>query len=137
MTTRLDISNQIETDLKDKVQSSRGYNFTPSEIKRGLHRFNDFSLKPAVGFSLINDIPEGSGEARKLTYVFYGYTDTSDWANSDDIYKLLADIEDFILSEEDNTFFKCAYIQEINVVEGGISQPLNSFEMYVEFTFDI
>ena len=135
MSTRLEISNTLESDMKENIQASRGYNFTPSEIKRGLHRFNDFSLKPAIGFSLVNDVPDGIGTARILTYVIYGYTDTSDWANSDDIYKLLDDVESFIGSE-DNTFHYCSYVQEINVVEGGVSQPLNSFELYVELTLE-
>jgi hypothetical protein len=136
MSSRLDISNQIEKDLKDSLQASRGYNFTPAEIKRGLHKFNDFSLKPSIGFSLVSDVPDGIGSARIFTYVFYGYTDTSDWENSDDIYKLLEDIEDF-MDSDDNTYKSCGYIQEINIVEGGTSQPVNSFEMFVDFTFDL
>jgi hypothetical protein len=136
MTTRLDISNQIEEDLKDSLKTTRGYNFTPAEIRRGVHKFNDFKIKPAIGFDFINEVPDGIGVARIITYRFYGFTDTSQWSNSDDIYKLLEDIETFIEST-DNTYHYCSYIQDIVMVEGGVSQPINRFEMFVDFTFDI
>src|SRR5210317_1561631 len=61
MTSRLDISNQLEQDFK-KIDAGRGYNLTPADIRRGLHKFNDFEVKPALAFALTGDEPDDDAD---------------------------------------------------------------------------
>jgi len=137
MTSRLDISNQLEQDFK-KIDAGRGYNLTPADIRRGLHKFNDFEVKPALAFALTGDEPDedsdGRNTARWLNYMVYGYTDTSDMGNSDDIYKLLDDVEDFLLST-DNTYQSCTEIGEIEIIEGGVGVPINFFSLIFRIAY--
>jgi hypothetical protein len=134
MSTRLDIADQIGEDLK-KIDAARGYNLTPADIKRGLHKWNDFAVKPAIGYTLIRDLPdEDSSEARWMEWAIYGYVDTSSIGNSGDIYKLLDDIETLIEST-DFFYVNCSDIQDIELFEGGVSTPINSLILRLRIAY--
>jgi hypothetical protein len=137
MPTRLDVSNQIEADLK-KIDTSHGYNVDVSEVKRGFNKWNDFQLKPAIGFILQRDIAdeqsEGRDTVRWLEYFIYGYTDSSHIGNSDEIYKLLDDVET-LLDSEDFFYKTCCEIGDVEVVEGGVSNPVNSFLLNIRIAY--
>ena len=139
MTERLTILNQIEEDLNDKLKVTNGYNFTPAAIKRGLFKWTDFPSKPAVCFTLVGDEPleeELYGEgARWLMFFFYGYHVTDGMGVSDNIQNLAQDCEDFLAST-DNTYVNDTMIGNMEVLEGGVSSPLNSFIIEVRILYD-
>lgn len=126
---RLTILNQLEEDLKE-IKSTRGYNFTPVEVARGLHKWNDFPVKPVIGFTHFRDEADedaDSGDiARWLYFYGYGYTETDGNGNTDDIHNLAQDFEDF-LNSTDNTYTEETMIGDIEIKEGGVSDPVNAF----------
>lgn len=139
MTERITILNQIEEDLNDKLKPTNGYNFQPASIKRGLHKWTDFPVKPAVCFTLVGDEPhelEEYGEgARWLMFFFYGYHVTDGMGKTDNIQNLAQDVEDFLAST-DNTYVSDTMIGPLEVLEGGVSSPINSFILEVRILYD-
>lgn len=139
MTERLTILDQIEEDLIDKLKATNGYNFTPAAIKRGLYKWTDFTDKPVVCFTLVADEPhelEEYGEgSRWLHFLFYGYALTDGMGNTDNIHNLSQDVEDF-LSSSDNSFLSDTMIGSMEVLEGGVSSPVQSFILEVRILYD-
>ena len=135
MSTRLDVANQIGEDLK-KIDAAKGYNLTPAAVLRGLHKWNDFAVKPAIGYTLVRDLPdEDSHTARWMEWAIYGYVDTSSIGNSGDIYKLLDDIETLIDSTDDFFYSNCSEIEDIELFEGGVSTPINSLILRLRIAY--
>ena len=139
MTDRLTILDQIEEDLNDKLKPTNGYNFQPASIRRGLHKWTDFPEKPAVCFTLVGDEPhelEEFGEGRRwLHFFFYGYHVTDGMGVTDNIQKLAQDVEDF-LDSDDNTYTEATMIGNLEVLEGGVSSPTNSFILEVRILYN-
>ena len=129
MTTRLSIVNQIEEDLK-KIKISRGYKHEPVEIKRGLYRWVDFPTKPALCFSLYmdeDDVDSLSGDlARWLKLYFYGFIETDGLGDTTRVQEFEEDVENF-LNSTDNTYKLNTLIGNVEIKEGGVNDPINSF----------
>ena len=140
MTIRQTILDQIQDDLNDKLKPTNGYNFQPTEIKRGLFKWTDFTDKPVVCFTLVGDEPheleEAGINARWLNFLFYGYHVTDGMGVSDNIQKLTQDVEDFLTST-DNTYVEGTMVGAIEVLEGGVSSPVNSFIIDVRILYDV
>ena len=138
MTERLDIITQIENDLKDKIKVSRGYKTEPAEIKRGFNKWTDFIVKPGIGFSMAGDEPDINSESgfiiRWFKVFFYGYAETDGAGNTDAIYNLLQDMEDFLMSS-DFTYTGNVEILDIDIREGGASDQINFFLMETRIAY--
>jgi hypothetical protein len=138
MTERLDIANQILTDLKDKIKVSRGYKTQPAKVVRGFYKWTDFILKPAIGFSMAGDIPDTESESgvviRWFRVFFYGYASTDGAGKTDAIYDLLQDVEDFLMSA-DFTYYGNTEIGDIDIREGGVSDEINFFLMETRIAY--
>lgn len=133
MTVRKDILDNIESDLKDKIKSTRGYNITPVAVKRGVHKWNDFPVKPVIGFTMFRDEADEealSGEIiRWISIYFYGYAETSGLegtGNTDQIHDLAQDMEDFLMSS-DFRYTEQTLIGDTEIKEGGVSDRVNAF----------
>jgi hypothetical protein len=131
MATRLDIRQQILEDLS-KIKVSRGYKHQPAQIVAGFYKWTDFIVKPAIGFSMAGDVPDEFSEAgqmiRWFKVFFYGYAQTDGAGNTNTIYEVLQDVEDF-LSSTDFTYYNNTEIGDIDIREGGVSDPINFFLM--------
>lgn len=130
MTERLVICDQIESDLRNNLTSENGYEHTPVEIKRGIHKWDDFIVKPVVCFTLITDVPDEDNldgfDARWIGFMFYIYSQTDGAGNTDQIFEMLEDLENFLQNETDFTYSKQTLISDIEVKEGGSSDPINT-----------
>ena len=130
MTERQDILDQILTDLQDKIKVSRGYKQQPVDIKRGMHKWNDFPIKPVVCFTMFRDEADEESESgeimRWLSVYFYGYAETDGIGNTDQIQELAQDVENFLMST-DFSYTSKTLIADTEIKEGGVSDPVNSF----------
>ena len=130
MTTRLIVLNQIEQDLNDNLHSANDYNWTPAEIKRGIHKWDDFIVKPVICFTLTADRPDGDQEygadARWLEIFFYIYAQTDGGETPIQIHEMLEDLENFLQNTEHFTYSNQTLIEDVEVLEGGSSSPINT-----------
>ena len=140
MTTRLDVLDQILEDLKNNLTRANGYNHTPAEIKRGYYVWEDFLLKPAIGFSMDTDIPADDqlyGEdTRFISVFFYIYSQTDGAGNTDQIYEMLEDLENFFQSSDHFTYQEQILIEDAQLLEGGVSQPINTAILQTQILYE-
>ncbi len=130
MTTRLTVLNQIETDLNNNLHTANDYNWTPVEIKRGIHKWDDFIVKPVICFTLASDRADEDQEygedARWLEVFFYIYSQTDGSESPTQIHEMLEDLENFLQNTTHFTYSNQTLIGDIEVLEGGISSPVNT-----------
>jgi len=143
MDQRNELLYQIETDIKEKLTKVNGYNFTPAVVKRGIHSWNDFQIKPAICFTFIDEKPYESGnyqktysniDTKEIRLMFYGYND-SEYGNSDMIFTMAADMETFLKSS-DMTENEDMIVNGLEIKEAGSSDPINSFLMDVSLIYN-
>ena len=127
------------TDLKDNLKITNDYTYEPVEVKRGLFKWTDFPNKPVVCFTTVADEPHeldeyGAG-ARWLRLLFYGYLEDDGLGNTDAIQLWLQDVENFLDNPLHNTYQTDTWIGNIEVLEGGVSSPINSFIIEVSILY--
>jgi len=135
---------QIENDLKEKLTVVNGYDFTPVSIKRGIYNFQDFEgLMPAICFTFISESPFESDnyqmtyddiDTKSIILMFYGYAQTDGYGKSDLIYQMTANIETFLKSS-DMTYNEDVIINNIEIKEGGVTDPITSFLMETQIIY--
>ena len=140
MGVRKTILDQLLVDMQDNLSIAKGYNFTPIDIKRGIFKWGDFTDKPVVCFTAVRDEPHeleeyGAG-ARWLEIGIYGYMEDDGLGNSDKIQLLVQDVEDFLNNPLHHTYEPDTHIGGIEILEGGVSSPINSFIMEVRILYD-
>lgn len=137
MSIRNDILKQLKTDLS-KISTSRDYNTDPTEVRRGSYINEDFSIVPAISFRCYDDRKKnlfGRTGIRWLHVYVYGYADTDGLENTDDIYELADDVEDFLYST-DWTYTDDTEVGDMIVIEGGIQDPHSTFQLEVRIKYD-
>jgi len=139
MTNRLTILDQIEADLNNSLTSEKDYQHTPVEIKRGIHKWDDFLVKPVVCFTLTADLPDDDNQygedARWLTIMFYIYSQTDGGGSTNQIHEMVDDLETFIQSDH-FTYSDQTLILDIEVLEGGTSSPINTAIMQTRIIYE-
>lgn len=139
MTQRRTILDQIKTDIEDKWQANRGYNYTPIAVKRGNHKWNDFDVKPVICYSMFRDENDEDSEhgalVRWINLYIYGYADTDGNGNTDVIHDLAEDCENF-LNSTDFTYTNNTLIGDTEIFEGGLSNPINSFLITIKVMYE-
>lgn len=135
MSQRNIILNQLKTDMKNKISTANGYSTTPAEIRRGIHMFDDFSLKPAISFWNYRD-EKYEATIRQLYIYVYMYTDTDGLGDVDSIYDLADDVETFLYST-DHTNTNGTEVGDITIYEGGTSDPacLAQLEITIKYSY--
>ena len=141
MSTRNDILTALKNDIEDYIKSSRSpYKSDVAEVKRGWHKRETIVNFPCVCFTLdpsASDIVEEElfdSQIRMLIIYLYTYTDTDGYGDHSNIHQLIHDIEYFLnndFSYKDNT-----YIKDIVIVEGGITEPNSSGDMYINIRYE-
>ena len=137
MSERNTILTAIETEIKEKINSSNDYNSDLMEVRRGIAIFEEFTSKPAVAFWSKDDKSEegqfAGSDMRELTILFYGFCDT-DGYNADAIHNLLDDILYFL--QNDFTYKDDVYVGDIAIYEGGTSDLAMVFELEVHIKYE-
>ena len=132
MSTRMDIINQVKTDLVDKVKSARGYNSDLAEVILGIVSFDDLADRPAIGYWAFSDEKDDEylddNRHRMLNFILYGYTNTDGLGDYNSIYELADDIERFLMGS-DWTYTDCTLLQEIVVTVGGTDNERCMFDL--------
>jgi len=138
--TRMEILDQIEEDLKTKIIVTRGYNHTPVEVRRGLHKWTDFNDKPVVCFTVVRDEPDELSEAGSLArwiYIeFYGLAETDGLGETDVIHEVAQDVQNFLFST-DFTYTDVTEVGETLLKEGGVSDPINAFSISTRIMYEV
>ena len=97
---RKEIIEQLKTDLEDNLTAANGYIVQPTEVKRGVHSWNDFSVYPVVCFSVTGDTPADENEhgedIRVLKIIIYMYCQSDGDGNTEQINDMVEDIQDFL-----------------------------------------
>ena len=138
MSIRNTILKALKSDLT-KIQTSRDYNSDPVEIRRGIHLWEDFTMKPAISFWCYNDekLNEFGGTGiRYLNVYMYGYTDTDGLEDVDNIHNLADDVEDFLHSSTDWTYKKDTEVGDMVIYEGGVQDPASMFQLEIRIKYD-
>jgi len=135
---RKDIMIQIKSDLEDNLTTANSYAIQPVVVKQGVHMWNDFKGRmPSVHFTIINDEPyedefpstySDNDSARVINIIFYGYATTSGAGDSETIYDMSTDIENFLLSEH-FSYADNILLGKMEILEGGVSSPICAFNL--------
>lgn len=140
MTDRLTVLEQIESDVRNNLHSGNDYNHTPAEVKRGIHKWDDFIVKPVVCFTMTADAPadeQAYGEdARWMTLVFYIYSQTDGNGGTDQIFEMMEDLENFFQNTTHFTYSNQTLIGDIEVKEGGTSDPINTALITIQVLYE-
>lgn len=145
MDARNTLLYQLQKDIKDNLTKVNGYGHTPNEVKRGIYSWNDMEKHmPAILFTFINEKPYESPkyqmtyddvDTKAIKVMFYGYAKTDGYGKSDLIFQMAQDLSNFLTSD-DYTLFEDVIINDLEVKEGGISDPVNSFIMDVDLIYN-
>jgi hypothetical protein len=140
MTERLDVLDQIQSDLRTNLHSGNDYNHTPAEIKRGIHKWDDFIVKPVVCYTMTGDRPDTENEygedARWMSFMFYIYSQTDGNGGTDQIFEMLEDLETFFQSTTHFTYSNQTLIGDIEIKEGGSSDPINTAIIQIQILYE-
>ena len=140
MTDRLTVLEQIETDVRNNLTSGNDYNHTPAEVKRGIHAWADFIVKPVVCFTMVADSPadeQAYGEdTRWMTLMFYIYSQTDGKGGTDQIFEMMEDLENFLQNTTHFTYSNQTLIGDIEVKEGGSSDPINTAIITIQVLYE-
>lgn len=142
MSTRDDILEQLKEDLEDKLHSSdpNGYYTSDiSEVRRGVHHYDEAVNRPFIGFALEEDEMDeevfastGNDQVRYLRVNLYGYVDVS-LEDYDDLHALVRDVEYFF--KYDFTYARNTVIGNVRTIEGGVRYPVSYFDMEVTIQY--
>lgn len=144
MDNRNKILYQLQDDIKKNLTKLNGYHFTPAQIERGIISWNDVKSMPFIGFTFIREIKYvdekyqrsyDDTDTRSISIMIYGYCKTDGYGKSDLIFEMCNDVELFLESEH-NTKYNDTIINSIEIKEGGINDPTNSFLMDVSIIYD-
>jgi len=145
MDKRNTILYQIKDTIIDKLTKLNGYNFTPKKVERGIFSWNDMENNmPAILFTFISETPYESPkyqltyddtDTKNMKLMFYGYAKTDGYGKSDLIFQMAQDVMDFLKSD-DFTLSDDIIINNVEIKEGGINDPINSFLMEVNVIYD-
>lgn len=127
MSERNTILKQLQTDITEKIKTTRGYNTDPATILRGIHLLDDITMKPGITFWAHGDKVEentaGRGQVRVIEATIFLYSDTDGLGDVSGIHNFVDDIESFLYSETDWTYESSTYVDDIVIYEGGASDP--------------
>jgi len=134
----MDIINQLKTDIIENVKSTRGYNTDLSEVILGIVNFDEFTMRPALGYWAFSDEKDDEymDDERKriLNFIIYGYIDTDGLADYDPIYNFADDIERFLMST-DWTYTDCTLLDEIVITVGGVDNERCMFDLNIQVQY--
>jgi len=127
---RKDIINQIELDIKTKLNSSRGYNSDLVEFRVGVFDPTEFTMLPSAGMWLLEDIVEDdlmdNGIFRRLNLIIYAYVENDGYDTYESMYDLIADFEKFLYSD-DFTFKSNTILGNVVITYGGATKQIGMF----------
>jgi len=130
MPDRIDIIEQIKTDIDDKISSERGYNTDLTETRIGIFDPNEFTMLPAAGIWIKEDIVEDDlmddETFRRLNLVLYAYVESDGYDQYTDMYNLITDFEKFLYST-DFTYQKNTILGDLTLTYGGATEQVGYF----------
>ena len=102
-TTRKTIIDTFKQDLQDHLNVQSGYENNIAEVRSGIYLYEDFSIKPAISIWAYKDVVEeymmGKNKIRNLLIYIYCFAPTDGITDTNNIYSLVEDIENFLESE--------------------------------------
>ena len=132
------IINQFKTDVVDSIKASRGYEQDPVEVLLGIESFNDFAMRPAIGYWMFMDTKDDEylddDRHRMLNFIVYGYADTDGLDGFESIYQLANDVETFLMSE-DWTYTQDTLLGDIVVTVGGTDNQRCMFDLVFQVQY--
>jgi hypothetical protein len=132
MSVRNNILKQLKTDLS-KIKTSRDYLTDPAEVRRGIHMWEDFTIKPAISFWCYKD-QKFEGTIRELFIYVYMYTDTDGLEDVDNIHNLADDVESFLYSS-DHTYTDSTEVGDVVIYEGGIQDMASMAQLEITIKY--
>lgn len=123
ITTRKTILNDLKDELEINLNQTSGYDTTVLEVKSGIYLFEDFQMRPAISFwgyqDKVIEYLMGHNKIRKLYIYLYCFSDTDGITNTDNIYKLINDVEVFLASDQ-FTYSNEVTIDQTTIYPGGV-----------------
>lgn len=122
MSERNTILKQLQTDITEKIKTTRGYSTDVATILRGIHLLDDIVMKPGIAFWAHGDkVHENTGgreQVRVIEATIFLYADTNGLGDVDVIHDFVDDVENFLYST-DWTYESSTYVDDIVIYEGG------------------
>jgi hypothetical protein len=137
-TTRKTIIDQLKSDLETKITVANGYNSDVVEVRPSVCMWEDLQLKPALSFWAYEDEIEdhlmGGIKLRILKINVYSYTNTDGITDTNRIYDLVEDVENFLKSS-DNTYRKETVMGKSVIYTGGVQDKagIGRTEIHIKY----
>ena len=137
------ILTALKDDISTYIQSSNtNYTSDIGEVRRGIHGHTEIVNRPFIGISMESDDVDqeifedtGTDQIRIITIYIYSYSNTDGIDDYTTMYDLIKDLEYCL--KYDFTYKSKTYIGKIGIVEGGVSNPLAFFDMYITIQYQI
>lgn len=136
---RKTIIDKIENDIRNNLTVANGYTVKVKQVKKGVNTFNDFSEFPVVCYTVTRDEPwednEHGEDIRAMTIIIYMYSKDSN-GNTEEINNMVYDMENFLKNSLHFTYYASNLIGEIEIREGGLSNPMNGAWIEIQIIYD-
>ena len=135
MSIRNTILKTLKNDMIKCIHSGKSpYTSDISEVKRGIHGYEDVVNRPFVGIAMEKEIKGdeafatlGADQTREMPVYLYCYMESDGLGNYDDMHQLIEDIEYFL--KYDFSYKENVSIEAIDFLEGGVTAPTVFFSM--------
>jgi len=130
MTSRLELINDLQSDMVTKLIVGPRYSTKIYEVRVGVFDPEEYSMLPSIGLWITEDEIEDdlmdNSLFRRLNLICYGYCNAEDIDTYENFYNFIADVEKFLYSS-DNRQYKNTYLGNTVITYGGASEQIGLF----------